>query len=433
MPLRVARAAYVAGLAFLGTPILTFGDYSFSDWAGFLAALLTYGFFFARARIPALNRFVGLSGTLFVFGAILTISNSQDLWSNTLDAILLVYALVFWISLPVALRFEWENLRTAFSALCISVLATGLYAVGESILGFTSLAPQHYWGRVSGLTGHPNMLARFCAIVFPYSLCLAITTRGFFYRLVGRTSAVMAPMAIMVSGSMSGALALIIGFVAFFGLSSWRKRTHIATLVVISALMLGAFLLSTGTPATVQRLESFFHSEEGRVTVEERSASYRSAWEYILSNPFLGSGYRSRVETILGETLVHNTLLVAWHDGGVFTLLGVLALLFAAATSLAVAWKDTRAVDMAIYRTYVIACISSFFALLVTMQVSPILFQRNSWFAVALAFAVGYVVRTRRETIQRSIALVPRVPRPVFGYQRVTRGAKDATKKVAKG
>lgn len=397
------RLLYLTSLALLGVYYPKFGRYAVYDWFGVLAVVSGFGYYITHARFPVLNLYVLLSGILLVLGAIATIPNDTHPFHSAFAAILMLYTLVLWLSLPRLLFVEWKHLYWAFVALGVSVSVTSIYAIGQKLLGFPVLGPNYFWGREIGLTRQPNEIGTFCAMVFPYLLSLTITSRILRNKIIWTGVAMLAIIGVLLSGSMTGALALLAGILGYYFTTSRRGRVRTVILILLGTIVITVFsAVYSGkhTQFVVQRIERFISSQHGKITLDQRLVANRHAWQYIQSSPLQGHGYHSRVKSIGGSIQVHNTILRAWYDGGIFTLLAVLMLLLGAAIALAKAWKQIVYIGDIRHKPYVAGAIGAFIAFLVTIQASPVLYQRSTWFPVALAFAVALIVRRTKTAVR---------------------------------
>ena len=387
-----SRSVYLINLALLGAYYPKFGHYALYDWVGLIAVLTGFGYYIIRGRFPSLNRSLLLFAGLLFLGAIATVPNDPHPSNSVFSAILMLYTLVLWLSLPSLLFVKWKHLRWAFIALGVSVSVTSMYAVGQKLFGFPIFGSNYFWGREIGLTRQPNELGTFCAMVFPYLMVLVTTSTRLRGKIIWTGAALLAVIGVLLSGSMTGALALLAGVLAYYFMTNRRGRVHTMVLVLLGvAVMAGFTTVYSGkhTQFVVQRIDRFLSSQHGKFTLDQRLVADRHAWKYIESNLIQGHGYHSRVQTIGGTIEVHNTILRAWYDGGVFTLLAVLALLFGAAFFLAKAWNRIIYVGDIPHKPYVAGAIGSYVAFLVMIQASPVLYQRSAWFPVAIAFAIA--------------------------------------------
>ena len=392
----IARLLYLLNLTLLGEYYPKFGQYAIYDWVGLIAVLTGFGYYIVRGRFPALNRSVLLFAGMLFLGAIATIPNAAYPSHSAFAAILMLYTLVLWLSLPSFLFVEWKHLRWAFMALGISVSVTTMYAIGQKLIGLPFLGGDQFWGRATGLTRHPNELGTFCAMVFPYMMVLLLTSTRLRGKVIWTVATLLAVIGVSLSGSMTGALALVAGISGYYFMTSRRGRIRAMILILFGTIAIAGFSAvhsSKHTQLVVQRIEYFLSSQNGRFTLDQRLVADRNAWEDIQKSPIDGHGYHSQVQTIGGTIEVHNTILRAWYDGGIFTLFAVLTLLLGAAISLAKAWKRIVYVGDISHKPYVAATIGSFISFLVMVQASPVLYQRSAWFPVSLAFAVTLIVR----------------------------------------
>lgn len=333
-----------------------------------------------------------ISAILFLGGAIVTIPNSHPTSQAAVSAALMIYTLVIWLSLPTILFSNWAHIKWAFKALAITCAITSVYAIGQRLLGFPTFGPHHYWGRAIGLTRQPNEIGALCAMAFPYVMALILTARTQQAKLSWLFVSLLTLIGVLLSGSMTGAFALVGGILSYYCLTSRRGRVYTAVLVLCGVSAIAFFSVtysSKHTQLVVQRLERLVSSKKGALTLNERLVVDRRAWHRIQSNPLVGNGYHARLRTIGGDEIqVHNTLLRAQYDGGVFTLLGVLSLLTGAAIGLLLAWKGLVHRQDIVNKPYVAASIGAFISFLIVTQASPVLYQRSAWFPIAIAFAV---------------------------------------------
>lgn len=395
----VARATYLLSLALLGAYYPKFGRYPNYDWLAF-AAVLSVGFVYAwRMRMPRLHPSIITSCILFAIGATLTNFNASGAPSEAFSALLLLYMFGLWLPLATLVFTEWKHLRWAYTALAVTVAVTVGYAIGQRVLGWPFLGHEIFAGRMTGLTRHPNELGVLCGIAFPFPLCLAVTARRRTRQAFSIAVALLALLGIVLSGSMTGAAALLCSGASYWILTTKKARFRTTVLALIGGVAVAgatAAFSGSGANTVVKRLDAFLASSAGKYTLEQRLIGDRNAWFGIEREPLLGHGYHSRVATLGGEIAVHNTELRAWYDGGLFTLVGMLTVLGGAAVTIARALRTVGAAAQAADRAYVAAAASAFVALVVAMQVSPVLYQRSAWAPAALAFAVASVVRRKR-------------------------------------
>lgn len=390
------RFFYFGCLLLLGAYYPKFGRYATYDWIGLLAVLTTYGSYVFRGRFPKVHNAILLTLFLLIVGAAITIPNDPMPKSSTFSAVLMIYTLVIWISLPGIIFQSWNHIRLAMAVLSLSVVITVLYAMGHKFLGLPTFTPVYYWGRAVGLTRQPNELGTFCGMVFPYALALWVTTTSIRGKLLWIISALLAVLGVLLSGSMSAAFSLIAGTIAYYLVTSRRARKKTLILGFLGvAFLVGANATYTSkyTQSTIQRLARFATTSHGKLTLNKRLVADRYAWAYIKSNPLQGRGFHAKVRSIGRSIQVHNTFLRAWYDGGIFSLAGILVLFFGGGKILLRAWSQSVTSHYHANKPYIAALVGGFIGFVVMAQASPILYQRSALFPLALVFSLPFVMR----------------------------------------
>lgn len=396
-----ARLFLTSSFLLLGCYFPKFGRYPVYDWLGLVAVLTVALNFVVRKRTPKLNWPVVTGCSFLLIGAALTVTHESDIIGSIIAALLLIYLLIVWVPVASEVMTTTKHLRAAFGALGISAAITTIYALGQRFLGLPFLGdPEiNFWGRVTGLTRHPNELGTFAAMVFPCLLCLTATTRSFGWKFAWGAAAALVCIGVFLSGSMTGTLALALSAVVYLATlrGAARLRGLGGLLFLAGALVVfaGYNYKSDNKFTAFARVSAFFDSEQGRFTAQQRLVANANAVAYITSTPFRGHGYNSEVATLEGgEIEVHNSFLRAWFDGGFFTFAGFLAVLFGGVRNHLRSRRKLRELQLMGHRLdpYWSAIAGSLVGLFISMQTSPILYQRSAWFPVALAFGLNSIV-----------------------------------------
>ncbi len=413
--MRLARFAFLVSLGLLGIYYLKIGRYPVYDWAGLLAAVCAYSVLLYKAKISSSAWPFLFAAILLVTGAVLTIPFANQTGRAGLSAALLIYMVIVWVPLGAATMRDTRDFRRALMALSLSMVLTSLYALGQRFLGWPCLAGIDFYGRATGLLRQPNELGVFCGMVFPYTLCLVASANHkvekLFWCLVGGIGVA----GLVVSGSMTGTVVLVIGCVVYAFLSRLRTRVWLVGIALI-AIVVGAIVL-TGTGAgrgeTTFRRIAALGTSAGRITIYERLEGYRTALNEIKGRPLRGYGYHayvSGVRNALGDekkTLVHDMYLRAWLDGGLFTLLGIVVVLaYAVQIAIRIRRRVQRFPELCFLDVYAIAAISSFSGFFVMTLPSPTLYQRSNWFPVVILLAMTSILR-KFERSGRRIFVAP--------------------------
>lgn len=388
----VPRLFFLSSFLLLAAYYPKIGKYATYDWLAVVAVFTAYGANLLKGKIPRIPTAFYVAAMLLIIGATVTIPNNHLPLHSAFSALLLLYTLIIWASLPCVIFRSWIHIRLAMGALSLSAIITVLYALGHELLGFPSFIAADHWGRAVGLTRHPNELGTFCGMVFPYAIALWAATDHLRIKLLWLVVALMTLVGVFLSGSMTAALALVVGAVTYYFLTNRKARfkTLILGFFGVALIICANVVYSNkNTQSVVQRIERFATTSGGKFTLDQRLAANIHALTYIEASPIQGRGYHSRVKTLKGGMIeVHNTLLRAWYDGGVFTLLAILVLFTSVAILLIKSWRMVVALNMVSEKPYVAAAIGAFAAFLVVMQASPVLYQRSALFPVAVAVAV---------------------------------------------
>lgn len=393
----------MASLLLLGAYYPKFGRYPTYDYFMLLSALLLTAYYLARARAPKVSGFLWGGAFLVLLGGAITALSVPSPLTTASATGLLLYLLLVLLSLPRLLLRNRTHIRWAFIALGLSAVGTALFGIGQLTLGLPNLAHTQTWGRALGLTRQPNELGTFCASVEPYLLALLATTsrRYGVERVVWLLASSVAFLGVLISGSLTGSVALIAGVASYFALASNRGRllTMAAVLVAGSSIFIAAGFLRGHTPSAVQRGVAFVQTSQGRLTLRERLSGYQEALSKIASDPLTGRGFEAEVLNLRKQGQVHNLFLRAMYDGGVFTFLGIAFVLLGVTLDLWSSWRLLARLHGSLARPYLAASTAAFVAFLLASQAGPILYQRSAWFPVAIAIGTaGLVHRTAAET-----------------------------------
>lgn len=395
--LSLARKVYIAGFLLLGIYYLKIGRYPVYDWLGLTSAAIIIVTYVLQLKLPRIDGFIFLSGAFLLLSAMATIPFVGKPNNSPATVLLYIYLIVVWIPIGSVVLTRWAHLRHAYSALVLSMAITSMYAIGQELFNWPILENVQYWGRMTGLTRHPNELGAFCAMVFPYALALVHTERSKITRMLWIAAIIVGVIGLFLSGSMTGIFALIGGMAVYFWHTAKIARLQAVGLTLICSISIAGASIAFGgndSQSVVQRLKDFIQNESGRITLYSRLEADKYAWNGVIENPFIGHGYHAKAENV--NTLIHNAFLGAWFNGGIFELLALLAILGGAILALLQARKWTRNEELTINRPYISAAGASFVAFLIIAMVSPSLYQRSSWFPVALLFAASTIVRRHR-------------------------------------
>jgi hypothetical protein len=396
----LGMVAYIASLSLLGIYFVRVGRYPLYDWLAVVSAAAVFGSSLSRRKLRRYDKYILIAGGMFILAGIVTSLFSQRLaLESQLSSIILIYVILVWIPLATIVLRSWERIRIAYVALTISMVITSMYAVGQKYFGWPFFGERiEFWGRMTGLTRHPNELGTFCAMVLPYCICIVDTERNRILRMGWIASLVAGAAGIVYSGSMTGAVMAIVGATYYYLVTRRRRRRQIVNIARLASvfLVVGFVLVSqgdtgTGSQTVVQRIEDFGEGDQGRITLALRLSADDYAWRKILESPLAGYGYHARAENV--GTLIHNGFLRAWYGGGIFALLGVVVIEAGAFLAFIRFRRIMRHYQIGNHVNMAGAAGAAFLAFLIMTLTSPTLEQRSGWFPVAIIFAVAAIVR----------------------------------------
>ena len=258
--------------------------------------------------------------------------------------------------------------------------------------------------RMVATLGNPDFVATFLAAAMPAALGLALLTRRF--RALSVASAVLIGVAILLTGSRGGALAMTAG-IAVVALTAmrrqpWSRFAVIAVLLAVCAATAGTEF-NARTPVESMRGRIFIWQVSlsgGEAQLPLGSGPGTFAYDYPtrLGRFFAQPGHEPLLRFATQERHAQNDFVEAWHDTGWLGLTSQLALLGA---WFALALRRLRAADVET-RPAVSAAIATVTALCVASLFDFPMHRAETWAMLYLSMAVPLVRRSS------SIASVPR-------------------------
>ncbi|KJF23459.1 hypothetical protein C7T36_06545 [Rhodococcus sp. AD45-ID] len=213
----------------------------------------------------------------------------------------------------------------------VSALAGILQLTGMSVLGAVANS-----GRANGLSGHPNVLGLMCVVAV--LICLGSKRVGRKYRLVRYVVVVINAAALVGTGSISSMIAMGVSLaVLVISLRAATKFVFTLLILGVVALVLAALAgvdSSTLLSPVESRVQEVTGEADGVASFDIRQRTYDFAIESISNDPFSGVGLDGANQgTFNGVTVVHNYLLRAWYQGGIFMIISfsLITLVFARA------------------------------------------------------------------------------------------------------
>lgn len=243
-----------------------------------------------------------------------------------------LYIVLLWGIAPPVFRWisaEKPNLlRAAAVGFVVGQTASSAVSVIQAATGTTVLGIVAEFGRAPGLSGHPNILGLLGAVAVLICVTHLGPTRPL--RVAGATAAAVNFAGVIGSGSLTAALALVVGVFTIAIVHRVRLKILVSALVFLG--LVGVIFVAVASSGGVLRtpLERFMQvtgQTQYVSTATTRAQTFDAAWVGIGREPLLGVGLddASGVTTLAldGEVVTHNLLLRAWFQGGLALLVAV--------------------------------------------------------------------------------------------------------------
>jgi len=199
----------------------------------------------------------------------------------------------------------------------LTIVGWTFSVVASSIYGI--LGPRDYFGRIEGLTLHPNHLALTCVLAIGPVIAWFFRSRGI-HKLIPIFSGTVMAYATILSGSRAGLLGLLAALLITLTLLGRTKMLFLAIVLCVIAL-LAVQRESTILP-TDGGLGRILNSQSTSVTGsdEERRQKLGEALDQIRDQPIVGQGFAHALDA-------HNVYLQVWGIGGVIAFFGFILVL----------------------------------------------------------------------------------------------------------
>lgn len=399
---RVARWLTYFGLGTLAiltlrpTPALTL-----SDWI-FLAALVVavLGYLHESRGIHMAPPRLMLAGvTLVLIGALLSLPNAVDGTESFAVVARFVYITVGWFALAGYALRTTRDVSIATNVWVASVAVSGAAAIAQLLAGGS--------GRMLGFGQHYTDLGGMCAVaVIPALFFLDVDRLHPAHRIASAALAALVLAGLLLSGSVDGFVSAAVGLAIWV----WTRgvgRRALATMLGLAALfvMVAGASAQLGLILPADRIASVLSSpDDPSASWYFRLQAFGQAWRWIGDSPVFGVGFDTASATTATGSGVHNVLLAAWFEGGVFAFAGMVLVLLAAAGAAWRAWAGSRSVESQRLAAALLAAVG---AAITFSMANEILFQRYVWVPVFLAIALNSLgTRERLSTSHGEAAIV---------------------------
>jgi O-antigen ligase len=423
--LRPARVSYYLGAATIGfLTVRPAMDFTASDWI-FLGSLgvaaLVVG---VQGLTPdyLIPRAVTVGVLLFALGGLLSSLEAVDSNASALVVLRMLYLTLVWFWLGTLVLETPTHVQNALVAWVGSVAVSSSGAIAQFFYGDVISGGTIAWGRMTGFTGHFNILGGLAATAFVPALMLAVDSPRRAVRVAGTVSTALIAAGLLLSGSVGGLIAATVATMVWLALRGVSLRILVSgAAVAVAAFGLMSATGSTNSPSPVDRIQRVTSAEEAGTgtggTIYTRLEGYSVAWSRIVEQPLVGVGLDlESSEEALGRHTVHNLILGPWFTAGVLGVVGIVMLIVGAlATGLRVLRNTPPQ-----HRSFTAALLASLVAFIEHAMGEPILFVRYGWFPTALLIALhAQHIRARAHASRAASVDTPplrqRVPAAAIG------------------
>ncbi len=287
----------------------------------------------ARSRVRRVPGAWKVAAFLILLGAALAALRADSIGGNYAVGLRLGYVLLVWPWTAFASLTNGERLLRAMR----------LFVIGAGISGFVGLLQLHglhvhgaplQGGRASGLTQHVNDQGALLGAAAPIAFGLWLRRpRGTSdWTMLLSLAAIL--IGLVSSGSVSGMFAATAGVAVLLARGRSIRTVIKSVVVIVVAYYVGVRLLGHSglSPLGRLRLTTNNAALNGQDTSASRIETWHLAWHQVVHNPLVGRGLDIRsglfqlpsVDGVTTTTLqAHNFLLLAWYQGGMLTLVGV--------------------------------------------------------------------------------------------------------------
>lgn len=249
-------------------------------------------------------------------------------------------------------------------------------------------------GRFSGFTGHVSDMGGIAALGVALGVGFIVRGHSKRARFWGVVATALAAVGLILSGSVSGMLAVAVALLVYLGRRVIRIREAILVAVAgYAALWIGSWIQAGAAALSpIDRLLQAIGVTGGGAyaTTDIRASTYEVALRAIVQNPFTGYGLDPASSIVDGLYPAHNLLIAALYQGGILLFAVMLVLLVRPFLG-----RWLRADRSALATQILAAGLSA----IVFAMTAPSLFNRYLWLPVAL-LCVARVLALSRPVVQ---------------------------------
>jgi O-antigen ligase len=384
--MRLARFLYYLGVVTVALLIVrpAFGT-TLSDLLFFVALAAAVAESLMRREVDRIG-VPGLSAgaLLFLLGGIISCFRSGDTAGSAIVLLRVMYLLVVWLWLSVAVLRTRAHVERAAMLWIMSAAMAGVAALIQFVFGDVIPGTHPKFGRFTGTVLNFNDLGAIAAVAMPVALALAVTLSR--RRLRGAAAGALVcfsftVVALFLSGSVGALLAAVAGTVVLLVVGATRRQTMIVLFVALPVIV---GITATDALSPIGRLSVVTNRQFGtQATLFDRVATYEHAWTWITAHPIIGVGLRPPAGS--ADQLVHNLFLSVWYEAGIFGFIGIVWVLVALWRAALRSAATSRSSPGALLEAGILGSLA---ATCVQGLSAPLLYQRFAWMPAAIAVAV---------------------------------------------
>ncbi|MGX5357816.1 O-antigen ligase family protein [Kocuria sp. KH4] len=397
--LAIARTLLYAGLFMVSLLVIRIGgQITVGD-------VLLIGAFLVTAADVALNgrpiKFgnggVAAFALLFVGGVLTSFVAANPSGSATVAARVALLAFLIPWAMTVLLDTR-RRLATGLGFLAAGAATCGAGSIVQLLVGDIIPGSQTTTGgRFPGFAVHVSDTGGVVCLAVVYGAGL-LFSRGTVRRLAGVLSLALGLVGLILSGSVSGMIAAVVGI---FALLIWH-RLHLGKILALGVLMvagaswaISAMAVQDNALTPVERIKQatgLTGGDAGLNTSATRWESIVAGWEGFIQNLFLGAGLEPAAAVTAVDLPAHNFFVAALYQGGMIFTVGLVIIL------VRLVWRGLRS---AWQRGVPAAAAAGMITALVFAMTAPSFFNRYFWLPIALAAVAYQVERTQTRPVRR--------------------------------
>lgn len=386
---RVPRGAFLIGLLLIGQlTVRPVHSTTVSDLL-FLAALIAIlgGLLVSDQRqlgfVP-----VGITtgSALFAIGACMSAFSSDTANASIGVTARFLYLTMIWVWVATIVLRRVGDVRIGVALWVVSLSASGAAAIAQFVFGDVIPGTDTAFGRMTGTAQHVNNLGGSAAVALTAAVGLTLMrSAGRPIRLIGAVGTALITSGLILSGSIGGMVAAVIGVGVAAAVTRRTRAFGAAAVVVAAAAVATTYIEPSESAGTLAGRLDAVSGPSG--TLAARVEVFQLAWRHIADSPLIGVGlgFDPRTSASALPDLIHNAFLSAWYQGGLFAFVGLgLISLTGLHVGLRTA-KDARTTDE---RLLAGSLLGSFAAYIAFGLGTPALYERYGWVLLALVVAL---------------------------------------------